>query len=297
MKKVWHKIGELIDTFIIFFKSSEMSLSSIAVAYYLLISIFPVLLIIGNALPFFKINVQTVLNILKENMPEQLYNGISPVVDNLLGRPNTGLLSLSVLVALWTFSKTLSSLQMAMNKAYEVRQHRDFIISRMIGLVTGLAVFLILYLVVLLLTFGRFILNKIYEIFNFGRDLYLFLNNLTFPALILVAFFSLMLLYFFLPNVKIPKVRYILPGTIFSTFVLVFLTNGIARYVDFALKSLNDFKVVGSLVIFALMLWFIFIAKVLIFGAILNAVYQKTKLGKIEARRGEVIDFIKGNSK
>lgn len=297
MKKVWHKIGELIDTFIIFFKSSEMSLSSIAVAYYLLISIFPVLLIIGNALPFFKINVQTVLNILKENMPEQLYNGISPVVDNLLGRPNTGLLSLSVLVALWTFSKTLSSLQMAMNKAYEVRQHRDFIISRMIGLVTGLAVFLILYLVVLLLTFGRFILNKIYEIFNFGRDLYLFLNNLTFPALILVAFFSLMLLYFFLPNVKIPKVKYILPGTIFSTFVLVFLTNGIARYVDFALKSLNDFKVVGSLVIFALMLWFIFIAKVLIFGAILNAVYQKTKLGKIEARRGEVIDFIKGNSK
>ena len=45
------------------------------------------------------------------------------------------------------------------------------------------------------------------------------------------------------------------------------------------------------------MLWFIFIAKVLIFGAILNAVYLKRN-SKIETRRGEIVDIIKSvNSK
>ncbi|PWR31016.1 ribonuclease BN, partial [Listeria monocytogenes] len=78
-------------------------------------------------------------------------------------------------------------------------------------------------------------------------------------------------LYFILPNVKIRKLRYTMPGTIFSTFVLVFLTNWIAKYVSFALQRLDDLKLIGSLVVFALMIWFIFIARVLIIGAILNA--------------------------
>ena len=55
---------------------------------------------------------------------------------------------------------------------------------------------------------------------------------------------------------------------------------------------MKDFKIVGSLVVFGLMLWFIFIAKVLIFGAILNAVYLKRN-NKIENRRGEIKDIIK----
>ena len=43
MKKVIQKIAELTTTFMTFFKSSEMSLSSIAVAYYLLLAIFTLL--------------------------------------------------------------------------------------------------------------------------------------------------------------------------------------------------------------------------------------------------------------
>lgn len=45
-----------------FFKSSEMSLSSIAVAYYLLLAIFPLGLIVGNILPFLHINTTALLS-------------------------------------------------------------------------------------------------------------------------------------------------------------------------------------------------------------------------------------------
>ncbi len=177
-----------------------------------------------------------------------------------------------------------------MNKAYEVFNHRDFIVSRIIGLAAGFAILLFLYFSIVLSTFGQLILEQVHRLFPFDDHLYRTLHNMTLPAIAVATFLSLMMLYFILPNVKIRKLRYTMPGTIFSTFVLVFLTNWIAKYVSFALQRLDDLKLIGSLVVFALMIWFIFIARVLIIGAILNAVYQKTKVGKIETRRGEIVN-------
>lgn len=293
MKKIIQTAGELTRTFMTFFKSSEMSLSSIAVAYYLLLAIFPLVLIVGNILPFLQIDTSGLLVFLSNNLPNDIYKGVEPVVNNLLSQRNTGLLSVSVLAGFWTFSRALSALQMSMNKAYEVFNHRDFIISRIIGLASGFAILLFLYFSIVLSTFGQLILEQVYRVFPFDRSLYRMLHNMTLPAVAVAVFLSLMLLYFILPNVKIRKLRYTMPGTIFSTFVLVFLTNFIAKYVSFALNQLDDLKLIGSLVVFALMIWFIFIARVLIIGAILNAVYQKTQLGKIETRRGEIVEFIK----
>ena len=73
--------------------------------------------------------------------------------------------------------------------------------------------------------------------------------------------------------------------------------NIIAQYVNFSLRQLNDFKLIGSLLIFALMIWFIFIARILIIGAILNATYQNKKEGQFETRRGEIVTLIKDITK
>lgn len=295
MKEFYNKIvkSDHVNLFLSFFRSSEMSLSSIAVAYYLLLSLFPMLLIIGNALPFFNLNVNEILSWMQENMPLQLYDVSADLVKGILSEPNTGLLSVSVLVALWTFSRALSSVQMAMNKAYGVSDHRDFIISRVIGLIVGVGILLVLYAGILLTTFGEFILQVIHNHFPFDDNVFYFLEHMSLPAVALIVFGILILLYAILPNVKIKKIRYVVPGALFSTFVLVFLTSIIASYISRGVNQLQDVKLAGSLVVFALMLWFIFIARVLILGAILNAIYQQRKEGEIEMRRGEIVKIIK----
>lgn len=50
-------------------------------------------------------------------------------------------------------SKSLTSLQKAINKAYGVDQHRDFVISRLVGVGTGL---IILFLLTFVLIFQPF---------------------------------------------------------------------------------------------------------------------------------------------
>jgi len=191
----------------------------------------------------------------------------------------------------------MTSLQMAMNKAYEVSHHRDFLVSQFFSILASFAIIVFLFAAVLLSTFGQTVLAKIYKYIKFDPQLYATLHNMTIPAVTITVFCALALLYFIMPNVKIRKIKYVLPGAIFSTFVLVFLTNVLGKYIGRTTDAMADLKIVGSLVIFALMLWFIFIAKVLIFGAILNAVYLK-RHGDIETRRGEIVAIIKNvNSK
>lgn len=286
-----------LNDFLLFYKSAEMNLSSIAVAYYLLLSLFPVLMIVGNILPFLHLDTDIILNFLQDNLPRQLYTTVANIVESILSKPSTGLLSVSVLTGFWTFSKAMTSLQMAMNKAYEVSHHRDFLVSQFFSVIASFGIIIFLFAAVLLSTFGQTVLDKLYKSIQFDDRLYATLHNMTVPAVAISVFCALALLYFIMPNVKIRKIKYVMPGTIFSTLVLVFLTNIFGKYIGRTTDAMKDFKIVGSLVVFALMLWFIFIAKVLIFGAILNAVYLK-RHGKIETRRGEIVEIIKNvNSK
>ena len=110
--------------------------------------------------------------------------------------------------------------------------------------------------------------------------------------IVLTIVFGLMLLYFILPNVKIRRFRYILPGTIFTSFVIVFLNNLFSNYILRTFERMVDIKTFGSVVIFVLMLWFIFLAHILILGAIFNATYQELRQGKMESRRGDILSIL-----
>ena len=122
MKKLFSKVrnNQFLREFFRFYKEADSELSSVAVAYYWLISVFPLLLIVVNILPYFHIPVADFLTAIKDMLPETLYDVVAKVMREVLTQPSTGLLSFSVLSALWTFSKSMNFLQIAFNKAYGV---------------------------------------------------------------------------------------------------------------------------------------------------------------------------------
>lgn len=96
-----------------FYQASEIDLTSIAVAYYLLISIFPAIavVVIVDLLPYFQIPIAEFWAQWKIFLPESLYEVVAKVTRNLLTQPSSGLLSFSILSALWAFSQSMSFLQ------------------------------------------------------------------------------------------------------------------------------------------------------------------------------------------
>lgn len=95
---IWQKIKEnkdfmrFIETTQKRMNDSEIGTTSVVVAYYLLLSLFPLIIAFGNVLPFLNIDPNTVLTYVREVMPETIYQFIGPAIKDLLTQSSGGLL-------------------------------------------------------------------------------------------------------------------------------------------------------------------------------------------------------------
>lgn len=274
------------------YQSAEIDLSAIAVAYYLFLTAFPLIVIAANIFPYLNIDISVLLSFMEKNLPTNLYPSVSAITTDIFSKPSGSILGVATLTAFWTMSKSLTSLQKAINKAYGVSQHRDFVIGRLIGVLASLLILFLLTFVLIFSTFSKAALQIISTHYDLSDTVATVVLNLSQPVTVLTIVFGLMLLYFILPNVKIRRFRYILPGTIFTSFVIVFLNNLFSNYILRTFERMVDIKTFGSVVIFVLMLWFIFLAHILILGAIFNATYQELRQGKMESRRGDILSIL-----
>lgn len=294
MKKYLQKISQsdLVQSFFKFLQSSDLDLSSIAVAYYLLVTVFPLLFLLSAFLPYLNINVKDILEVLRAVLPEQVYKAVDDVILSILTKPSTSWLGIFIVTMLWTFSQSMAMLQKAFNKAYGVQEHRSFFLSRLVGLLAGILLQIALTVAVLLGIFGRNISTWLQQRSNLETDWLLNAVEVTRPVVYIGLFLVLVMLYLLLPNVRIRKIRYVLPGSIFVVLVLLTTSNLISYYLREFLTHYGDFRLVSYLVLLVILIWFIFIARLLIFGAVLNATYQTRREGSFSTGQSTIRSWI-----
>ena len=273
MKKLWIHLTErpLIKAFLHFYKESDSELTSVAVAYYWLISIFPLIMIAVNILPYFQIPISNFLIALKEFLPDSMFEVIEKIVREVLTQPSTGLLSFAVLSALWTFSKSMDFLQKAFNKAYGVAKNRGLISHQLMSLLVSFGLQILFALALFLSMFGQMLLNFLKNYWQSDSILFDYLQDFTGPIIYILLFAILVMLYYFLPNVKVTSIRYILPGSIFVLVILMLFLNIFSTSINTYVNHLVDVRFFSSIIVVVIMFWFILIAKILILGAVINA--------------------------
>ena len=247
------------------YRSAEIDISSIAVAYYLILTVFPLIVIAANVFPYLNIDTTDLLKFMNEHLPKHFYAPAANVVQDIFSTAS---------------------------------EHRDVFISHIIGGLLSLVILFLLTFALMLSTIIQSVLRVINQTYPIGSNLTQLILNSIQPLSVAVVFLGMMVLYFILPNVKIRKIRYIMPGTIFTTLVIGYLSNLFGTYVIHTLSRLIDIKLFGSIMIFIFifMLWFIFLARILIFGAVFNATYQELKQGELHSRRGDVLTIIQSFS-
>lgn len=279
MKKWWKELIDrpLLKAFLHYYQASDSELTSVAVAYYWLISIFPLLLVVINILPYFQIPVSNFLNVTNGFLPDTVYDVVAKIVMEVLTQPSTGLLSFAVLSALWTFSKSMNYLQKAFNKAYGVAKSRGLIYQQLMSLLVSFGLQILFALALFLSVFGRMLLNLIKSYWKSDSPLFDYLQDLTGPLVYALIFAILVMLYYFLPNVKVRRIRYVLPGSIFVLLTLVLILNIFSASVNHYINNLVEVRFVSSIIFVVTMFWFILLAKILIIGAVINASVQSLK--------------------
>lgn len=256
---------------------------SAGIAYYSLLSLFPLLLgliaILGTVLPSATIQKE-IFEFLEANMPIAVDLVQRNIISVIQFRSKLGIISVGGLF--WTGSLMFGAINRAINRAWNVHQDRPFYIRKLrdLGMALGISI-------LFLLSQGVTAFFSVVQSFNLPR--------LPFPAIVpdvtitsrIMAFFIILiiflLLYKFIPNTK-THWRYIWTGALLAAFMFDASRNLFIFY----LNHFAHYEIIyGSMAsIIALLIWIFFSAFILIFGAALSAEYTRMRLG---ARRGEPI--------
>ena len=287
MKKLWKQLTNrpLLKAFLHYYHVSDIELTSVAVAYYWLISIFPLLMIAVNILPYFQIPISNFLLTLKELLPDTIYDVVAKIAREVLTQPSAGLLSFAVMSALWTFSKSMNFLQKSFNKAYGIAKNRGIISHQLMSLLVSLGLQILFAIALFLSMFGHMLLDLLKNYWKSESSLFAYLQDFTGPLIYALLFAIVIMLYYFLPNVKVGRIRYVLPGSLFVLLTLISLLTIFSAYFNNYVNYLVDVRFFSSIIVVVMMFWFIIIAKILIIGAVINASVQSLKDPDFKAKQ------------
>lgn len=258
--------------------SSEFSTYSIVVAYYLLLSLFPLLITVGNILPFLSIDPNTVLPYIQEIMPQTIYQFLGPAIKSLLTQSSGGLLSISAVTTIWSASKSINALQKAMNKSLGVKE-RSSILARILSFFV--LIFFLLGIVVLsvIIGVGKEVLVYLQPVLHFSNTLIDAFQTVKWPLTAIVLFLVMMVIYWLVPNVRM-KLRSLLPGSLLATAGWLLLSQVFSLYAKYFATSVSGYQIIGSFVV--LMLWLNFAAMILILGSVVNASVEEMHSGSLK---------------
>lgn len=284
-KKEWLRFFETIQRK---YQEAEVTNSSVVIAYYLLLSFFPIVIIIGNLLPLLNLDINTILPYFSTIIPEAIYQEIVETIHRLLTSSSSRMLSFGIVAAFWAASKGMNAMQVSMNKAYGVEPRKNMFVIRLASLAFTLILVLGIVALVLVFSFGQVVLNYLTPLLQLPEELVAIFQSVKWPVTLFVLLFVFTLVYYMVPNAQV-KVKFVLPGAIFATIGWVLLSQAFAIYVRYFSGRTLSYGSVGIFIV--LMLWLNGSGIVLTLGAVINASIDEFRHGKIENNSSRIGDY------
>ena len=265
-------------------KNHDLMTLASSLSYYFLSASIPMLLVLLNFVTkFMKGNEDVVVDTIKL-LPDSIRGVILILVDSIIDSGSVSTVStITLLFALWSASKGVSKILLAINVAYGIDDNHSMIKNKIFGfLYTFVLIFIVLFIFLLKIYSGGILLllEKILRLINssFSLDEFTWLINLVsgiIPPLILIL--GLTLLYKFAPYNDSIKISFkdAFVGSI-STSIMISITS--FGY-SFFLNNMSNMSVIyGALAgIIALLVWLLLFSLTIILGAEIIASYMKTK--------------------
>jgi len=258
---LWHRIEE-----------DDIPGLSAQLAYFFLLSLFPLLIFIFTLLPYLPIQHHDFLGSIREFAPPQTMELIEKNVNYVMNNRNGGLLSFGVIGTIWSASNGIHALVRAFNKAYNVKESRSFIVSRGMAILLTVGMIVVFIVAVLLPIFGREIGVLLFSYLGFTKEFLHIWDMLRLAVSALILFLIFTGLYWIAPNVKL-RCRSAFPGAGFATVGWILSSYALSFYVS----NFNNFSLTyGSIgAIIVLLIWLYISGFIIIIGGEINAFYSE----------------------
>ena len=284
--------------------------SAAEVAFFLLMSIVPAILLLAQVLNVFDLSMDVIRSIIDEYANENMASILLPLFE----RRSSGALSVAlVILALWSGSKAIYSLMRITNYSYlgghpSKNPVTGYLRERARAMLTIFIIIFTLLFAIGIVLFGRVIVEGVLTYLNdvLGGnynidDLWL---NIRWVFGFVLYFFMVMSIYYLLPSSKkrymklisrenkLKSVRRVVgawlsnskntiktiyPGSIFAAIGMMVVTWFYSLYIS-AISRANFNILYGSLgAAVLLLLWFYILAFVLVLGIQINSVWEESK--------------------
>ncbi|MDY3248729.1 MAG: YihY/virulence factor BrkB family protein [Candidatus Choladocola sp.] len=264
MSKIY-KLEELIRKFIRKTGRDRVRAHSAEAAFFIIMSCFPVLMLLLALIQFTPIDQEQVIFTLEEMTPFEVSGILKPAVQSIFTQ-SSALVPWTILVAIWSGGKGTLGLTDGLNSIFQIEERRNYLVTRIRAACYTFVMILALIVSITIMVFG-------YELQNYLKKMIPFLDTFTenmFPPMlialaVLVLLFAI--LYTFLPNRRM-KFRSQIPGAVFTALSWSVFSYAFSIYLDFAVNMSVIYGSLTTLVV--VMLWLYSCMYLLFIGAEIN---------------------------
>lgn len=270
----YNTVGGFIKEVMKRFTKSDTPGLGAQLAYFFLLSLFPLLIFAMALVPFLPITQDQLLDVFAEFAPGETMALIESTVSEVATGQSSGILSVGLLGTLWSASNGMNALMRSFNHAYEVQETRSFIVARSMAIVWTVAMIGVVVIALLLPIFGQQIGQVVFSAFGLSDEFLTIWNVLRFgvtPFVLLMVFIGL---YAFVPNVKIRFIS-VIPGAIFAAIGWSLTSFLFAFYVSSFGNYASTYGSVGGIIV--LMIWLYLSGIIMMIGAQINATMAARK--------------------
>lgn len=239
-----------------------------SISFCFFLSLLPTLMFVFALIPYLPIDKLDIITAIETIIPHSLQSSFAQIVEDIYDN-SVSLLPITAIATLWSAGMGMVGLIRGLNGVLDVEDKRNYFLLRLIAIGYTILMLLVELLTIVILGFGRSILEGIRQFFNIPQTVHnLFFFRIIFVWVILMIVFDL--IYAFLPAER-QRLSLSLPGAAIASLGWCVLTWGYSIYIDY----FNGFSVYGNLtMIMVLLFWMYACFSLLIFGAFLNKYYK-----------------------
>ncbi|KMY48604.1 YihY/virulence factor BrkB family protein [Peribacillus loiseleuriae] len=240
-------------------------------AYYYLLSLFPLLILLLSILPYLNIEPQQAINFMNHFLPSETTDVLADTIIGIVTESNGGLFTVGILGTIWSASNGMNGFMHAMNIAFDVKETRNFLVARLISIALTLGMIVAFIVVLVLPVFGNVILNMANQVVPISIEFKSIFNLLRWVIAFAVISTVLTFLYKFAPNKKY-LFKHVLPGAIVATVTWLIISIAFSFYVSNFGHYSSTYGSLGGVIV--LMLWLYVTGLILVIGGEINAIFH-----------------------
>ncbi len=248
-------------------RDMQIPLRAAYAGYFIILSVFPALLLILSSLRYTGLTVETLLELLKNILPDALEDGAEQLVYSAYRNASGTLTAVSAVAALWSSSGGIYGLLIGLNAVYGVSEDRGYVYTRGISIVYAVVFYAVVLLTLALHVFGDLLVSYLLRLSSPVVAFLLSIIDIRFVFLLVVQTALFTLMYMVLPNRR-NGFWQSFPGAALACAGWMAFSDAFSAYIAHFSGYSNIY---GSIYAVAItMLWLYFCLSILLVGGAFN---------------------------